>query len=109
MRKLTLGLNTAKNTNYIGKCFKQKLHRIKFPIKNLKHAYLYLPQEWSKRALPFLKYYNAWEWKGRFTLGLNIAKNIDFNEKCFKQKLHVIKFSTKNKADKYLYLSQQWS
>ncbi len=33
MGKFTLVLNTAKNTDYIEKCFKQKLHRIKFPKK----------------------------------------------------------------------------
>ncbi len=30
MRKFTLELNAAKNIDYIEKCFKQKLHRIKF-------------------------------------------------------------------------------
>ncbi len=30
----TLRLNTAKIIDYIEKCFKQKLHRIKFPAKN---------------------------------------------------------------------------
>ncbi len=32
MRKFIFGLN-AKDTDYIEKCFKQKLHRIKFPKK----------------------------------------------------------------------------
>ncbi len=32
----------------IKKCFKQKLLRIKFPIKSSMEAYLYLPQEWSR-------------------------------------------------------------
>ncbi len=31
-----------------------------------------------------------------FTLRLNAAKSIDYIEKCFKQKLSKIKFSTKN-------------
>ncbi len=42
-----LGLNAAKNTDYMEKCLKQKLHRIKFPTKNSVEAYLYLHQEWS--------------------------------------------------------------
>ncbi len=33
MGKFTLGLSTAKNTDHIEKCFKQKLRRIKFPKK----------------------------------------------------------------------------
>ncbi len=39
----TLGLNTPKDIDYIEKLFKQKLHRIIFPIKNSEKAYLYLP------------------------------------------------------------------
>ncbi len=39
--------------------------------------------------------YNALEWEGLFTLWLNAAKSINYIEKCFKQKLHRIKFSTK--------------
>ncbi len=45
--KFTLGLNTAKNTDYIEKCFKQNLHNIKFPVKNSADAYLYLLQDRS--------------------------------------------------------------
>ncbi len=40
MRKFTLGLQTAKNTDYIKKCFKQNLGRIKFPKKYSVDAYL---------------------------------------------------------------------
>ncbi len=51
------------------------------------------------KIFAFLKYYNAWEWAStiRFTLGVNAAKNIDYIEKCFKQKFHRIEFPTKNK------------
>ncbi len=35
---------------------------------------------------------------------LNTAKNIDYIEKYFKQKLHRIKFSTKNSVDAYLFV-----
>ncbi len=42
-----LGLNAAKSTDYIEKCFSQKLFKIKFPTKNTVNAYLYLYQEWS--------------------------------------------------------------
>ncbi len=45
----------------------------------------------------------------KFTLKLNPAKNTDYNEKCFKQKLPRIKFSTKILVDKYFYLSKEWS
>ncbi len=45
--KLPLGLNNAKNADYIEKCLKQKLRRIKFSKKISWNAYLYLLQEWS--------------------------------------------------------------
>ncbi len=45
----------------------------------------------------------------KFTLELNTAKNIDYIEKYFEQKLHKIKFSTKNSVDTYLYLPLGWS
>ncbi len=41
--------------------------------------------------LSFLKYYNAQEWENRIILGMNTTKNIDYIEKCFKQKLSIIK------------------
>ncbi len=55
--------------------------------------YPYLYQ--NSKDLPFLKYYNAQE-RGRiFTLMLNTAKDTDYIEKLFKQKLRKIKFFTK--------------
>ncbi len=72
---------------------------LNFLQKNLVDAYLYLPGvelEGSKDLL-FLKYYNGRKWECRFTLTLNTAKNIDYIEKCFKQKLSIIKFIAKNK------------
>ncbi len=66
-----------------------KVHRIEYPTKNLAGA------EGSK-DLPFLKYYIGQEWESRFTLMRNTAKNIDYIEKCFKQKLCRIKFPAKN-------------
>ncbi len=47
----TLGQNTAKSSNYIEKCFTQKLSKIKFSPKNSIDANLYLPHEWSSEAL----------------------------------------------------------
>ncbi len=41
----TLGLNAAKNTDYIKKV--EKLFRMKFPTKNSVDAYPYLLREWS--------------------------------------------------------------
>ncbi len=50
--------------------------------------------------MPFLfKYCNALEWESKFTWALNAAKNIDYIENCFKQKLFVVKFLTKNSTD----------
>ncbi len=45
----------------------------------------------------------------KFTFGLNIAKNANYIEKCSEQKLHRIKFPTKNSANAYLCLTQKWS
>ncbi len=39
----TLVLNAAKIIDYIKKCWKQKLRKIKFPAKNSAEADLYLP------------------------------------------------------------------
>ncbi len=39
MKKFTLELNAAENIVYIGKYFKQKLHRIKCPTKDSVGAY----------------------------------------------------------------------
>ncbi len=44
-----------------------------------------------------------------FTLELNMAKNIDYIEKCSKQKLHTIKFPTKKLMDAYFYVPLEWS
>ncbi len=33
---------------------------------------------------------------------MNTTKNIDYTEKCFKQKLSIIKFPAKNSVDAYL-------
>ncbi len=40
MKKFYLGLNAAKNIDYIEKCFKKMLHRIKFATKNFLDKYL---------------------------------------------------------------------
>ncbi len=47
LRQFTLGLNAAKNIDYIEKWFKRKLCKIKFLTKYSVEAYLYLPPEWS--------------------------------------------------------------
>ncbi len=39
----TLGLNIAKSTDYIKKCFNQKLSKIIFPTKISRSAYVYPP------------------------------------------------------------------
>ncbi len=57
--------------------------------------------------MPFFKYYNVLEWKNRFTLMLNAAKNIDYIKLFFKQKLFRIKFPTKNSVNAYLYLPHE--
>ncbi len=53
--------------------------------------------------------YNTLEWESRLILRLNAAKNIDYIEKWFKQKLRKIKFPTKNSVEAYAYLPMEWS
>ncbi len=62
----------------------------------------------SSKNVMCLKCYNTPKWESRFTLGLNAAKNIDYNEKWFKQKSRKIKFLTKNSVEAYLYLPQEY-
>ncbi len=102
--KFTLGLNAATNTDYIKKCFQQKLFRIKFPRKNLVDAYLYLPQKWNYGAPKIVTF----EIESRITLKLNAAENTDYIRKCVK-KLFEIKFPSKNSVGTYLYLAKEWS
>ncbi len=67
--KFTLRLNAANNTNYIKKCFKQKLFRVKFPTKNSVDACVCLPQEWSQGASETVIF------ESRFISRPNAAKN----------------------------------
>ncbi len=64
--RFILGLNAAKSTNFIEKCFKLKLYKIKFSTKNLLGAGLYLPQEWSYGAPKICHFWNALKWEIRF-------------------------------------------
>ncbi len=59
MRKFTLELNVVKIIDYIEKCFKQKLHRIKFATKNSGEAYFYLLLEWSQKAPKIFSHFGA--------------------------------------------------
>ncbi len=43
------------------------------------------------------------------TLGLNVVKIIDYIEKCFNWKLHIIKFPAKNSVEADLCLPQERS
>ncbi len=45
--RFTLGLNAAKNNDYIGKSFKQKFCKITSPTKSSVDAHFYLSQELS--------------------------------------------------------------
>ncbi len=54
-----IGQNTAKNTNYIEKCLKQKLRRIKFPKKNLIECISLRRVKLGAPKFAFLQYYNA--------------------------------------------------
>ncbi len=58
----TLGLNTAKIIDYIEKCFKWKLCRIKFSAKNSVEAYRYLPHP---RSIAMRRQTIAMYWNGK--------------------------------------------
>ncbi len=45
----------------------------------------------------------------KFNLPLNAAKNTDYVEKWFKQKLFGIKFPTKKAVGAYVYLLKEWN
>ncbi len=85
MRKFSLVLNTAKSTDYIEECFKQKLFRIKFATKTSMGVFVYLPQKWSYRAAKIYVFEMLLCSKMRkFTLEQNAAKITDYNKKHFK-------------------------
>ncbi len=95
--KFTLRLYATESIDYIEECFKQKLRRIKFPAKTpWKHISISGVVLRGSKDLLFLRYYDALEWESKFTLGLNVTKNIYYIEKWVKQKLHRLKFP-KNK------------
>ncbi len=84
---LTLGPNAAKIIDYVEKCFKRKLRKIKFPAKNSAEADLYLLQEWSYWAPNICHILEIKHW---FFLRLKASNITNCIEKCFKQKLYKI-------------------
>ncbi len=109
-KMFTLGLNAAKSTDYIKKCFKQKLSKIKFCTQNSVKSDLLSPQRVEigcSKCLPFLKY--ALEWKSRFNCEQNTTKNTDYIEKYSEQKLYKIKFLTKTRWTHVFIPPQEWS
>ncbi len=54
--RLSLGLDAAKNTPYMGKCFKLKLFNIEFRTKKSVGVHAYLLPEWSLGALKVVKF-----------------------------------------------------
>ncbi len=66
--RITLGFDADKSIDYIEKCFKQKLSKIKFPTKNSVVTHISI-SPWSGamvggvKHLPFLKSNTLeWEW-----------------------------------------------
>ncbi len=57
--RFTLGLNAAKSTDCIEKCFKQKSYKIKFPTKLSVGAYIYPPPSSGARGFQrFVIFFN---------------------------------------------------
>ncbi len=83
--KFILGLNTAKNNDYIEKCFKQKLYGIKFSTGKSVGANVYLRQEWNWGTAKICVFEILLRSEMRkFTLGLNAAKITSITKKYFK-------------------------
>ncbi len=95
--RFILVLNAAKNNNYIEKCFKQKLHRIKFSTKKFGDSYFYISQESSQRAPKICRFWNIIIHRNGKAGSLKhwILQKIliIYIEKCFEQKLSIIKLS----------------
>ncbi len=92
--RLTLGLNTAENTDYMKKKFQIKVVEISISSKKTqceRMSIFYHP--WGGAELRgsknwyWLKYYNAQKWQITFTLGLNTVKNTDYMEKKLQAKV----------------------
>ncbi len=101
--RFTLALNAAKNIDYIEKCSNKICSWLNFLQKvQWTHISIY-PRSgaWGLWRYHFLN--NTQECESVFTLW-NTAKDIDYIEKQFKQKLRNIKFPTKNSVEAYLYL-----
>ncbi len=60
------------------------------------------------QKLPSLKYYNVQKWESRFTFEHDVAKSTHHIQKCFKQKLLIIKLRTKKSVDARVCLPQEW-
>ncbi len=69
--RFALGLDAAKNTHYIKKCFTKKLLSTKFRTKKSVDAYVYLCQEWSQ--LLSLKYVHVHQKK---------SHSVDMEHRC---------------------------
>ncbi len=70
---------------------KTKVVQNYIPYKKLSGCILLSPPKVELGSPNICHFLNdALEWKSRFTLELNVAKNTDYIEKCFKQKLYKI-------------------
>ncbi len=83
--RLTLVLNTAKNTNYMKKVSNKSCLDLNF-LQNSHWAHVYInpPSQSGARGrerLACLKYDNVWKHENRLTLGLNAAENTNYMEK----------------------------
>ncbi len=56
--RFNLGLNAAKNADYIEKCVKQKFRTVKFPTKNSVVLHIYLSLEWNFGSLKIYQFLN---------------------------------------------------
>ncbi len=76
---LTLGMNAAKNINYIKKYLNKKYSELNFLQKPHWTHICISPRSGARdsKNFPVFKYYNALKLESRFTSGLNAAKNTD--------------------------------
>ncbi len=83
--RFNLGLDAAKNTHYVWKCFKKSCWTLN-SIQKSQWVHLFISRRNGVRGLQrllSLKYYNVQKWESRFTLGHDGANNMHYIQKIF--------------------------
>ncbi len=106
-----LGLDPAKDTHYIQKCFGWELLGIEFPTSESVGTSVYLTQEWSwgLQRSPPLVCYGVRRQRSGFALGLDAARGTHCIQGCFGWKLLSVGFRRGVSMGTCVYLPRDWS